>query len=314
MDKTIFRTLRRRWADIAAGKAMFLMCASILFLVLIMAFGLYFRSRPVLGLNALKDIFFSSVWHPSDGKFGLAGFIVGTLWVTAIAVAISVPLSVLTAIYISEYAHGRAREIIKPIIDVLAGISPVIYGFWGIIAVVPMVRDHLMPFCKAHLPFFPFVSENFTGYCALTGGIVLAVMISPIIISVAEEVMRAVPFGMRQASFALGSTKWQTVKYVVLRKAWPGIVASVILGLSRAFGETMAVLMVAGCAIGMIPKSIFDPAYPLPALIANTYGEMMSVPLYDAAVLLAAFILLAVTASFNMIGWSILLKAESEAL
>jgi phosphate transport system permease protein len=119
---------------------------------------------------------------------------------------------------------------------------------------------------------------------------------------------------MRQASFALGSTKWQTVKYVVLRKAWPGIVASVILGLSRAFGETMAVLMVAGCAIGMIPKSIFDPAYPLPALIANTYGEMMSVPLYDAAVLLAAFILLAVTASFNMIGWSILLKAESEAL
>jgi phosphate transport system permease protein len=237
---------------------------------------------------------------------------VSTLWVTVISVSIAVPLSVLTEIYISEYAHGKVRELIKPIIDVLAGISPVIYGFWGIIAIVPLVRDHLMPFFSTRFPFFPFASENFTGYCALTGGIVLAVMISPIIISVAEEVLRAVPFGMRQSSLALGATKWQTVKYVVIRKAWPGIIASVILGLSRAFGETIAVLMVAGCALGVLPRSIFDPAYPLPALIANTYGEMMSIPLYDAAVLLAAFILLVITASFNVIGWSILLRIEEE--
>jgi phosphate transport system permease protein len=303
----------RKWTDILAGNGMFFMCMSILFLIFIMALGLYLRSRPVLELHGLKEVLFSGSWHPSQGKFGLAGFILGTLWVTVIAVLIAVPLSVLTAIYISEYAHYRMRELIKPVIDVLAGISPVIYGFWGIIAIVPLVRDHLMPFLTRLLPFFPFVSDNYTGYCALTGGIVLAVMISPIIISVAEEVLRAVPFDMRQASFALGSTKWQTVKYVVLRKGGPGILASIILGLSRAFGETMAVLMVAGCTLGVAPRSIFDPAYPLPALIANTYGEMMSIPLYDAAVLLAAFIWLAVTALFNMLGWSIHLRAESRA-
>ena len=160
------------------------------------------------------------------------------------------------------------------------------------------------------MPFFPFASENYTGFSAVTAGIVLAVMVFPIIISIVEEVIKAVPFEIREASLALGATKWQTVKYTVLKKAWPGIIAAIILGLSRAFGETMAVLMVAGCNLHGFPKSIFDTAYPLPALIANTYGEMMSIPLYDAAVLLAALILLGVTTLFNMMGWGILFYIE----
>lgn len=122
--------------------------------------------------------------------------------------------------------------------------------------------------------------------------------------------MRAVSFEVREASLALGATKWQTIKYTVLRKVRPGIIAAIILGLSRAFGETMAVLMVAGCDLHGFPKSIFDTAYPLPALIANTYGEMMSIPLYDSAVLLAALFLLIVTTLFNMLGWGILLRIE----
>lgn len=275
-----------------------------------MAFGLYQKSKPILAIISLKDLIFSSIWHPTQGHFGLGSFIAGTFWVTAIAVIIAVPLSILTAIYISEYASGRVRSFAKPIIDLLAGISPIIFGVWGIIAVVPLVRDYLMPFFTKRFPFFPFVSDNYTGFSALTGGIVLAVMTFPIIISVVQEVLRTVPFEIREASLSLGATKWQTIKYVVLKKARPGIIAAVILGVSRAFGETMAVLMVAGCALGVFPKSIFDPAYPLPALIANTYGEMMSIPLYDAAVLLAAFILLMVTALFNMVGWGILLHIE----
>jgi phosphate transport system permease protein len=119
---------------------------------------------------------------------------------------------------------------------------------------------------------------------------------------------------MREASQALGATKWQTIKHTVIKKALPGIVAAVILGLSRAFGETMAVLMVAGCDLHGFPKGIFDTAYPLPALIANTYGEMMSIPLYDAAILLAAFMLLVVTTSFNMLAWGILLRIEQKGL
>lgn len=279
-------------------------------LAFLMAFGLFQRSRPIFAMKSLGHLLFSAAWHPTQGEFGLASFIAGTLWVTVIAMIIAVPISILTAIYLSEYAHKRVRGFIKPIIDLLAGISPVIFGVWGIIAIVPLVRDYLMPFLSARLPFFPFASDNYTGFAAVTGGIVLAVMTFPIIISVIEEVLRTVPFETREASLALGATKWQTIKYVVLKKGRPGIIAAMILGLSRAFGETMAVLMVAGCAMHVMPKSIFDPAYPLPALIANTYGEMMSIPLYDAAVLLAAFILLVVTALFNMVGWGILLHIE----
>jgi len=300
----------RRFKDIVAQRIMFFFCVFVLSLTFLMAFGLYQRSKPILATRNLKDLLFSSTWHPTQGQFGLASFIVGTLWVTAIAIVIAVPLSILTAIYLSEYAPKKLREFIKPIIDLLAGISPVVYGVWGIIAIVPLVRDYLMPFFSEKLPFFPFASDNYTGFTALTGGIVLAVMVLPIIISIVEEVIRTVPFEMREASLALGATKWQTVKYTVLKKAWPGIIAAIILGLSRAFGETMAVLMVAGCDLHGFPKSIFDTAYPLPALIANTYGEMMSIPLYDAAVLLAAFVLLVVTTFFNIVGWGILLHIE----
>ena len=275
-----------------------------------MAFGLYLRSKPILEIMSLRDLLFSSAWHPTQGEFGLAGFIAGTLWVTVIAGIIAVPFSILTAIYLSEYSPERMRKLTKPIIDLLAGISPVVYGVWGMIAIVPLVRDHLMPFFSEKLPFFPFVSDNYTGFTALTAGIVLAVMVFPIIISVVEEVLRTVPLEIREASLALGATKWQTIKYAVLKKSQPGIIAAIILGVSRSFGETMAVLMVAGCSLQGLPKSIFDAAYPLPAFIANTYGEMMSIPLYDAAVLLAAFVLLAITALFNMAGWGILLYFE----
>jgi phosphate transport system permease protein len=137
-----------------------------------------------------------------------------------------------------------------------------------------------------------------TGYGVRAGGLVLAVMILPIIIAVGDEVIRAVPQGLREASLALGATRWQTVRNVVLRRAWPGVMAAVILGISRAFGETMAVLMVVG-NVPQVPRSIFDAAYPLTALIANNYGEMMSIPLYDAALLAGALILLLIVLAFN---------------
>lgn len=300
----------RKFKEVVAERAMFFIALFILGLAFLMFFGLYLRARPILLLKPIGEILTSSLWRPTQGRFGLSSFIVGSFWVTGIAMVIAVPMSILTAIYLSEYAPKKVREFAKPIVDLLAGISPVIYGVWGIIAIVPLVRDYLMPFFSQKLPFFPFHSDNYTGFSALAAGMVLAVMVFPIIISIVEAVLRTVPIETREASLALGATKWQTVKYVVLKKAKPGIVAAVILGLSRAFGETMAVLMVAGSAIDVLPKSIFDTAYPLPALIANTYGEMMSIPLYDAAVLLAAFILLVVTALFNMVGWGILLRIE----
>ncbi len=303
----------RKLKDLIAGRIMFIISCSLISLFFLIGLSLYLRGKPILETKSLKDILFSTSWHPAKGEIGLGVFIAGTIWVVTIAVIIAVPLSVLTAIYISEFAPRMLREISKTLIDLLAGLSPVVYGLWGILVVVPILRDYIMPFFSNKFPFFPFLSDNFTGFSALAGGIVLAVMIFPIIISIVEEVMSSVPFEMREASLALGATKWETVKYVVIRKAFPGIIAGVILGLSRAFGETMAVLMVSGCALHQIPKSLFDPAYPLSALIANTYGEMMSIPLYDSAILLSAFILMIITTVFNTIGWSILLRFERKA-
>src|SRR5574337_347996 len=168
----------RKFKDIVAQKVMFLLCVFVVSLAFLIILGLYHRSRPILAEKNLKDILFSAMWHPAHGQFGLAGFIVGTLWVIGIATIIAVPLSILTATYLSEYSHRRIREYIKPIIGLLAGISPVIYGVWGVVAIVPFVRDYLMPFLSEKMPFFPFVSENYTGFAAITGGIVLAVILA----------------------------------------------------------------------------------------------------------------------------------------
>jgi phosphate transport system permease protein len=176
----------------------------------------------------------------------------------------------------------------------------VVYGVWGTLTVVPFIEHAVSPALDRWLGFVPlFRAYNPTGYGVLAGGLVLAVMVFPIIIAVAEDVIHSVPQGLREASLAVGATRWQTVRHVVLSRALPGVVAAVVLGFSRAFGETMAVLMVVG-NVPQVPRSVFDAAYPLTALIANNYGEMMSVPLYDAALLGAALILMLVVLAFNV--------------
>ena len=140
--------------------------------------------------------------------------------------------------------------------------------------------------------------EYSTGYTVLAGGLVLAIMIIPLLISIMVEVFRSIPREMTDASLSMGATKWQTVKKVILRRSFPGILAATILAISRAFGETMAVLMVCG-NIAQIPHSIFDACYPLPALIANNYGEMLSMPSYESALMFSAFLLFIIVILFN---------------
>jgi phosphate transport system permease protein len=270
-------------------------------LVPVIALALYWRAQPILVAKPLTELLFSTTWHPLRGVFGFYPFIVGTLWVTGLAMLIAVPPSLLVAIYLAEYASERVRGITKPLIDLLAGIPSVIFGIWGVLTVVPFVERVVMPVLGQWLGFISFFrSDNPTGYGVLAGSLVLAVMVFPIIIAVAEEVVQAVPQGLREASLALGATRWHTIKHVVLKHSRTGVIAAVVLGFSRAFGETMAVLMVVG-NIPKVPHSIFDATYPLTALIANNYGEMMSVPLYDAALLGAALILLIVVLGFNLV-------------
>lgn len=292
------RGARVRADRIAAGGMRLLSLASAL-LVVFIVLALAWKSAPILSRRPLGSLLGSSAWQPLRGDFGFLPFLMGTVWVTGTALVLAVPFALLTAIYLVEYAHPAVRRWVSPLIDLLAGIPSVVYGIWGVLAVVPLVRDRLAPLFGA----------SSTGYSVLAGGAVLAVMILPVILHVAAEVFGSVPAGMREASLALGATRWQTVTRVVLRKALPGVIAAVVLGVSRAFGETMAVLMVAG-NVASVPRSVFDPAYPLPALIANNYGEMMSVPLYDSALMFAALVLLGVVVAFNAVSRCVLLRVE----
>jgi phosphate transport system permease protein len=280
----------RKLEDRVASKLMLSVTILSSLLVIAIAVVLLEKSTLILTTHSLSELLLSSLWHPSQNEFGFYPYIVGTLWVTGLAMAISTVPSLLMAIYLAEYAPARVRSIIKPMVDLLAGIPSVVYGLWALLLIVPLIRNQVAG----------WLGVATTGYTVLAGGIVLAVMVTPITISVSEEVIRAVPRQIREASMALGATRWQTVKHAVIRSAFPGIIAAVILGFGRAFGETIAVLMVVG-NVAKVPASIFDPAYPIPALIANNYGEMMSIPSYESAFMFAALLLLLIVLAFSIL-------------
>ncbi len=259
-----------------------------LLLLLLIGISLLIKTLPIIREQNLWTLLTSSSWKPFKGDFGFLPFIMSTLHVSLIAIVIALPLSLLTAIFLSTYASKSIKRLFEPVIDLLSGIPPVIYGVWGTLTIVPFIADKIAPH---------FVDYS-SGYSVLAGGIVLSVMIIPLLISILIEVFRSLPDEIIQASLSLGATKWQTVKKVLLRKSLPGIVAAVFLSVSRAFGETIAVLMVCG-NIPLVPKSIFDAGYPLPALIANNYGEMLSLPGYESALMLGAFLLFLIIILFN---------------
>jgi phosphate transport system permease protein len=258
---------------------------TILFLVI--GFSLFFKALPIMQEKNLWVLLSSSNWKPFKGDFGFLPFILSTFSVSVIAIIIALPLSLLTSIYLNSYASVKVRRLFGPVIDLLSGIPPVIYGVWGTLTIVPLTANKIAPL---------FV-EFSTGYTLFAGGVVLAVMIMPLLISI-MEVFRSIPAAMTDASLSMGATRWQTVKKVILRKSFSGIIAAVVLALSRAFGETMAVLMVCGNIV-QIPQSIFDAGYPLPALIANNYGEMLSMPSYESALMFSAFLLFVIVVLFN---------------
>ena len=282
---------------IMLGIAIFAM----LFLMVI-GISLFLKALPIMREKNLWVLLSSGNWKPFKGEYGFLPYILSTIYVSLLAIAIALPLSLLTSIYLNTYASKNVRRFFQPFIDVLSGIPSVIYGVWGTLTIVPLIANKIAP------RFVEFSS----GYTVLAGGVVLAVMILPLLISVLVEVFKSIPAEMTDASLQLGATKWQTVKKVVLRKSFPGIIAAVVLSVSRAFGETIAVLMVCG-NITLIPHSLFDACYPLPALIANNYGEMMSVPLYDSALMLAALLLLLAVLVFNLGARVVLAKAERKA-
>ncbi len=275
----------------------------VILLPFILGIGLYFKSTLLLNDKEFGELLFSSDWRPLSGKFGFLPFIISSIWVTALSLLIAGPICLLTAIHLTQYAKPWVLRIMHPVIDILAGIPSVIFGVWGILVVVPFISKVIAPV---------FGVET-SGYTIITGALVLSVMIIPFILNILIDVFRMVPDELKEASLSLGASKWQTIKLVLVRKAFPGIISAFGLGVSRAFGETIAVLMVVG-NVTRIPTGVFQPGYPLPALIANNYGEMLSIPMYDSALMLAALILFFVVLVFNFLSRIAIVRLEKHTL
>ena len=275
--------------DKAAGALMTAFTVFSVVLVVAMAIGLYLKSTDILEEHSLWDLLTASEWKPMKNQFGFLAFIVGTFYVTGVSIIIALPISLLMAILLTEYTRSVIRRYIYPLLDILASLPSVIYGVWGTLVIVPLISEVVGP----------AVGTATSGYTLLSGAIVLSVMILPLLISLFIEIFDNVSRELREASLAVGATRWQTTKHIVIKAGLPGIVASTVLAISRALGETIAVLMVCGNLI-IIPGSLLDACYPIPALIANNYGEMLSLPLYESALMFAAFILLFVVLFFNL--------------
>lgn len=291
------RTLKDRTAK---GLMLTMTVVAILTVVAI-AIGLYLKSRPVLESQTLSSLLFGSQWRPLKGQFGFLPFLMGTVWVTLLAIAFALPISLFTAIYITEYARPMVKRFVFPVLDILAALPSVVYGVWGVLVVVPWISIDVAP----HYVDFS------TGYTVLAAGIVLGIMVLPLLVSLFIEVFSSVPAELREASLSLGATRWQTSLRVVLRRSLSGILASSVLAVSRAMGETIAVLMVCGCVVGL-PHGLLDACYPIPALIANNYGEMLSIPLYESALMFAALILFVVVLIFNLLSRIVLYRIEKQ--
>lgn len=221
--------------------------------------------------------------HPAV-QLGVMPLILGTLWVSLIAILIALPIGLATAIYMAEVASSRMRNLLKPVIELLAGIPSVVYGFFGLIVVVPMIQDIFK------LP---------VGETALAGSIVLAIMALPTIITVSEDALRNTPRAMKEASLALGANRWQTIRRVVIPYSKSGISAAAILGIGRAIGETMAVLMVTGNA-AIIPNTLLQPVRTIPATIAAELGEAPNGGIHYKALFALGCILFILTLIINL--------------
>jgi phosphate transport system permease protein len=245
-----------------------------------------------------KDYFAGKEWFPTATpapQLGLLPLLLGTLWVSLGAILLALPFGMAVAIYLAEIANDKIRKVLKPLIELLAGIPSVVYGFFGLIVIVPLIRD-----------FFGLS----VGETALSGSIVLAIMALPTIITVAEDAIRTTPLAMKESSLALGATHWQTIFRVVIPYASSGIMAAIVLGIGRAIGETMAVLMVTGNA-AVIPTSFTEPVRTIPATIAAELGEASVGGVQYQALFMLGAILFVITLVMSI--WSEIIRKETKS-
>ena len=253
----------------------------------LIVFSLFREGLPIFGKVSVKDFIFGMEWYPTyePPSFGIFPLIIGSLIVTFMATIIAVPLGVLAAIYISEIAPASIKEILKSVIELLAGLPSVVLGFFGMVIIAPWLQETF------DLP---------TGLNIINASVILAIMAIPTISSISEDALYSVPREFKEASYALGATKFETIIQVIIPSALSGISTAVMLGMARAIGETMVVLMVAGGAAA-IPGSIFDSVRPMPASIAAEMGEAPFRSAHYQALFAIGIVLFFLTLVFNLI-------------
>jgi phosphate transport system permease protein len=245
----------KKFKEKLSERVFLLLALSALSVLALITVFIFIKGVPIIAKVGLINFVFGMKWAPSQGYFGIFPMIVGTVSVTLGAAIIGVPIAICCSIFLAEFAPVKLRNIFRPAIQLLAGIPSVVYGFWGVIFVVPMIRNYL----------------GGPGLSILAGSIILAIMILPTIISITEVSILALPRHYKDGALALGLTHWQTIRYLLLPAAKSGIVAAIILGLGRAVGETMAVIMVVGNAVAL-PESILDPVRTMTTNIGIEMG------------------------------------------
>ena len=256
-----------------------------LFFLLGIIFVLFRESLPIISEINIFKFLFGKHWYPTydPAEFGILPLILASLWVTAGAMVVGVPLGLGTALYINELASPKQKHILKPLAEILAGIPSIVYGFFGMLVVAPMVQKIF------NLP---------TGLSAFTASVVLGIMAIPTIASISEDALSFVPKSFKEASYALGANRWQTLIKVTIPAAASGISTSIILGMSRVVGETMTVLMVSGGA-AVIPTSFFNPVRPMTSTIAAEMGEAAVGSTHYHALFAIGLALFLITLVFN---------------
>lgn len=271
-------------------------------LLLFIIYVLFKAAWPSISGNGLAFIF-KKEWNPVENEFGALPFIFGTLVTSFLALLIATPVSILVALFITEYLPKEVSRIISLLVEMVAAIPSIVFGLWGIFYLSPFVKTTLAPFLKTYFGFVPFFEGPSFGIGIITASLILSIMIVPTISSICRSIFELVPNHQKEASYALGSTKYEMVKMAVISPSISGISSAVVLGLGRALGETMAVTMLIGNS-PVISKSIFSPAATMASVMANEYTDA-NTPLHVASLSYLALLLFLITFLSNIFAKSI---------
>ncbi len=276
-------------ADSLFNTILLLSALVVIFSVFFMAATLFYESLVVIKEKGLLNLF-GYIWDPVNGKFGILPFLCGTLLTSVMALIFSIPFSISIALFLGEYfPKGKIFLFFQNATDLLAGIPSIVYGFWGLFALTPVIQR-----IEMKIGVMPY------GVGIFTASVVLMLMIIPYAASISREVITLVPSDLKEAAYALGATQWEVIRHVIIPYARSGILAGILLSFGRAIGETMAVTMVIGNKNGF-PASLFDPSNTMASVIANEFAEAVS-DTYLSALVFIALVLFITTSVFNMGG------------